>query len=170
MKKILLFTIIVLAYACGENKTKKEILRSKFEQVSNTEIVKIKGSLFKVFESKNKKAPFGDFMSKIWNNYGENLESIGKPKKQKGDTYVFRHKETGIIFSAYPGGFGPSFGGSKKNKEKLNLIIAEFEELLELSENADCEFVLITDNGRFKIGAKSGQPFDILVPYTEEDY
>ncbi len=141
----------------------RSILVSKFEQVSPEEIVA--SQFYKTYNSENKDAPFGDFMSRIWDNYGENLESIGKPQEKKGDTYAFKHRETGIVFSAYPGGLGPSFGGFDKDRDELENIISEFEELLAISDNADCEFTLLVDDGKFKIGAKSGQAFDLLVPY-----
>jgi hypothetical protein len=103
----------------------------------------------------NRKAFIGDFVSRIWAHYGP-PDEVG----YEGFTYVFRDKETGLIFTAYSAGSGPAYGGFSVNKDKLLPVLDAFDVLLEDTTPADCQIEYETDFGLYRSGARNGKPFD----------
>ena len=93
----------------------------------------------------------GDFLSRIWSNYG-------KPKYENF-YYTFMHKKTGIMFTAYSGADGNAYGGFDKDKQQLKEILILFEKLLMSSKLIDCSLALKSDYGTYIIGVKNCIPF-----------
>lgn len=106
----------------------------------------------------NIQAPIGDFLSRIWNLYGEPTEI-----SYEGFGYTFKDVKTGLIFTVYSAGSGPAYGGDDKNEDKLLPIITRFDKMLTETENADCEITVENDFGTMKIGSKKGVPFEEMV-------
>jgi len=100
-------------------------------------------------------APVGDFLSRIWANYGP-PDSVAF----EGFAYAFRDKQTGLPFSAYAAGSGPPYGGFPKDQQQLMQVLAAFDNLLVNTTPADCQIEYDTDFGPMRSGSRDGKPFD----------
>jgi len=156
MSFIKLFLIILIIRGCNSNQktiTKKTMEENKFQRVKDS----LSRGTSKIInrEMKNPNSMIGDFLSRIWKIYGE-------PKRvsYEGFEYTFKDKKTGLIFTAYSAGSGPAYGGNEHEREKLILIINEFDKMLDSVIPADCEIEFETDFGIMKSGAKNGIPYD----------
>ncbi|WP_143774443.1 hypothetical protein [Niastella vici] len=103
-------------------------------------------------------APIGDFLSRIWNLYGKPTEI-----SYEGFGYTFKDVKTGLIFTVYSAGSGPAYGGDDSNKDKLLPIITRFDNMLTVTDNADCEITVENDFGTMKTGSKNGVPYDKMI-------
>ena len=128
-----------------------QFIRVNNIQAINTSLLKNKGI-------QNMDAPVGDFLSRLWNYYGE-PDSI----EEEGFNYTFRDKETGLIFTAYCAGSGPAYGGDPRMESRLMPIIEKFDTMLSEGKNADCEITFDTDFGKQVSGSKDGIPYDRLI-------
>lgn len=158
MKTFLLISLLGLTAFFQESFTGNvgepaDELKNRFEKIDGKEL--LYSELFKVYGFPHKTAPYGDFLSRIWFFYGETTD-VG----YDGYRYAFRHKPSGVVFSAYTGMGGPSFGGFPKDADQLKLILPEFEKLLRTAKYANCELTFDTDDGKMKVGAKNGKPYD----------
>jgi hypothetical protein len=106
---------------------------------------------------------FGDFLSRLWALYGP-PDEVG----YEGFTYIFRDKETNVIFTAYSAGSGPAYGGFGEDASKLDPILDLFEELLQNTKPADCEIEFETDFGIYRTGAKDGIPFGETIEIEDD--
>ena len=155
MKKVII-TVIILISLNIKAQERNEKLLSEFKKTETKNI--FGSSLIKSYKYYHKIAPIGDFLSKLWCIFGET-----KDYGYDGYSYVIQHIPTGIVFRAYNGMVGPSFGGFDKDKNKIDEILIKFESLLNESNYADCELIFNTDYGKMKVGAKKGKPFDIII-------
>lgn len=78
----------------------------------------------------------GDFLSRIWNLYGE-----PKGVNYEGFNYTFQDSQAGLIFTAYSAGSGPAYGGKFEEREKLLPVIKSIDDMLDLTPHADCETI-----------------------------
>jgi hypothetical protein len=153
-KILLLFAFLISLSGKGQNSTNE--LKSEFRTAETKQIY---GSSFmKNYEFSHESAPMGDFLSKLWSIFGET-----KNYGYDGYTYAIEHIPTGIIFSAYIGMSGPSFGGFEKDREALKNVYDKFQQLLKAATYVDCELTFQTDYGQMNVGCKGGLPFDILI-------
>jgi hypothetical protein len=97
----------------------------------------------------------GDFLSRLWAHFGKPM-AIG----YEGFSYLIHDKRTDLIFEAYSGASGPSFGGSRHDVKALEPVLLQFEQLLALTQPVDCEVEYETDFGLYESGCKGGVPFD----------
>ena len=155
IKNFLLILLLLFSMSCKAQSSSND-LKSEFRMV---ETKLIYGSyLMRTYEFSHESAPMGDFLSKLWSIFGETT-NYG----YDGYTYVIEHVPTGIIFSAYTGMGGPSFGGFEKDKDQLNTIYDKFQQLLKESTYVDCELIFNTDYGKMKVGCKDGVPYDSVI-------
>ena len=129
-----------------------------FEAVSSSQISKENFNEYELIEYgkiRNESAPIGDFLSRMWENFG-------KPERTmfEGFDYYIKDKKSKIIFIAYFGASGPSYATKNENIEKMKLRIKDFEILLDNSKNADCEIEVENDYGIFLCGSKNGIAYD----------
>lgn len=156
-----LFFVFISLFNLNCNSHNKN-LESKF--MSNERFIRVDDnlavgtSLILHREIKKSDSMIGDFLSRLWNLYGEpteiNFEGFG---------YTFKDSETGLIFTAYSAGSGPAYGGNYQDREKLIPIIKSFDKILDDTTLRDCEIEFETDFGLLKTGAKNGIPYDILI-------
>ncbi len=97
----------------------------------------------------------GDLLSRIWALYGPPDNVMFE-----GFSYVFKDRETGLIFTAYSAGSGPGFGGRSNEISKLQPVLDSFEQLLSKTRPVDCQIEFETDFGLYRSGARNGIPFD----------
>lgn len=67
----------------------------------------------------------GDLLSRTWA-----LHDPPDNAMFEGFSYVFKDRDTGLIFTAYSAGSGPGFGGRSNEIDKLQSVLDSFEELL----------------------------------------
>jgi hypothetical protein len=91
------------------------------------------------------------FLSLLWALFGK-PHQIGF----EGFTYQLMHVESGIVFQAYSGASGPAYCFSEIDKVRAREIVEKFESLLKEIKPVDCEIVIDTDFGKYKIGYKNG--------------
>ncbi|WP_144038416.1 hypothetical protein [Soonwooa buanensis] len=104
---------------------------------------------------RNESAPMGDFLSRMWTNFGK-PESV----MFEGFNYFIKDTKTNVIFSVYFGASGPGYAAKKNDIEKVKPRIYELEKILDNSKNSDCEEEIETDFGTYLCGAKNGIPYD----------
>ncbi len=136
---------------------------SRFVRVSNSDCV---GS-YKIFSRSDVQSyrlddyqfEIGDFFARIWSFFG-------KPDfvSYEGFEYTFKDIENGIVFSAYSGASGPSYGGRCENEQLYKDSIQAFEKLLEGAQLVDCKVKFFTDFGILITGAKDG---DIFIDFKQ---
>jgi hypothetical protein len=105
----------------------------------------------------NPRIMMGDFLSRLWRLFGEPALT-----HYEGYTYAVQDTESGLVFTAYCAGTGPSYGGKSAEREQLLPIVQLFDDMLKQVEPADCEIQFDTDYGLMRTGAKDGQPYDRL--------
>jgi len=159
MKSIKLVLILFIIMSCSPKQKvliKEKITENRFIRIDDT----LSNATANIInrELKNPNAMIGDFLSRIWKIYGK-PDSVG----YEGFGYTFKDKKTGLIFTAYSAGSGPAYGGKSEEKEKLILIIRDFDKMLDSVVPADCEIEFETDFGIMKSGAKNGIPYDKIV-------
>ncbi|MDN5215133.1 hypothetical protein QQ020_23835 [Fulvivirgaceae bacterium BMA12] len=152
MKNFIAAVIMLISFESCSQRTSNETL-TEFRKTDSERIIAT--HYLKSYQHSHKEALVGDFLSKLWFNFGET-----KDYGYDGYTYAIEHIPTGIVFSAYNGSAGPSFGGFEKDKESLSEILNKFELLLKQSNYADCELTFNTDYGELSVGAKNGTPFE----------
>ena len=118
----------------------------------------------------------GDFLARLWARFGA-------PSGARGFSYVFRHQPTGIVFTAYSGASGPSYGGGRVDAGALvpmtfmeahaamraragqgaptgfHEVLAAFEALLAQTPLLDCERIAKSEDGLYRFGARGGKSF-----------
>lgn len=106
------------------------------------------------------KTGIADFLARIWSLYG-------KPDAVhfEGFSYAFRHKESGLVFTAYCAGSGPAYGGNPEQEKQVLPLIRTFDRMLDSTGYADCEIEFATDFGNCRAGSKNGVLFET---YEEE--
>ena len=149
-----IITLLISLNVNGQNS--KSVLLSEFKKTESNRI--FGSSLKETYQFYHKSAPMGDFLSRLWSNFGE-TEDYG----YDGFTYVIEHIPTRIVFKAYTGMAGPSFGGFDKDEKKLKEVLDKFQLLLKESNYVDCELIFHTDYGKMKVGCKNGIPYDIIL-------
>jgi hypothetical protein len=149
-----IITILIFLNVNGQNS--KSVLLSEFKKTESNQI--FGSSLKGTYQFYHESAPMGDFLSRLWSNFGET-----KDYGYDGFTYVIEHIPTGIVFRAYTGMAGPSFGGFDNDEKKLKEVLDKFQLLLKESNYVDCELIFHTDYGKMKVGCKNGTPYDIIL-------
>lgn len=97
------------------------------------------------------------FLAKLWYLFGE-PQHVGF----EGFDYTIQDTKTGLIFTAYCAGSGPSFGGNYEDFERLESVINEFEDVLETTPYADCEIEFESDFGIIICGSKHNTPYMLM--------
>jgi hypothetical protein len=124
----------------------------------------------------------GDFLGRVWSIYGP----PGKGEPSESFDYTFIDRKTGIIFTAYSAGSGPSYGGGfrydgpfpppptpaghlqpRVRDAQFLEVVKRFEGFLEKAPLADCMLVQEGDFGLFRIGARAGKPFQEDLSFAE---
>lgn len=129
---------------------------SRFERADNHNISST--SKLKSRAMKNPSSMIGDFLSRLWQLFGEPLSV-----SYEGFDYIIKDTDSGMIFTAYSAGSGPAYGGKGDNKEQLIPIIEIFDKMLDAVIPADCEIRFENDFGTMVSGAKDGVPFDKMI-------
>lgn len=97
------------------------------------------------------------FLARLWALFGPAEPSDG------GFTYSLRDRETGLVFSAYSGASGPSYGGAHQQLGALKPVVEALEQLLDATTPADCELTFTADieygGAEVAIGWRNGKPF-----------
>ena len=151
--------ILLLFINCKSQNIIKNI-NQDFIQVNKSEIKENDLESYELVEFgkiRNESAPYGDFLSRMWANFGK-PESV----MLEGFNYFIKDKRSNIVFLAYFGASGPGYAAKKNDIEKLKPRIAIFESILDKSKNVDCEQEIETDFGIYLCGAKNGIAYDKL--------
>ncbi len=158
MKKLIFEIFIIFLFSCSNLYCKEGIkmINEKYELANFNDLLECSKIANRVDLGLSPEIAFstGDFISRLWAAFGKPQELM-----YEGFNYTIRHKETGIVFTAYSAGSGPAYGGSSE-QEKINYVVEEFDNLLRKVEPADCEIEYETDFGTMLSGSKNGVPYD----------
>jgi hypothetical protein len=101
----------------------------------------------------------GEFLAKLWAHFGPPSPRDG------GFEYFVRDPETNLVFTAYSGPRGPSYGGDAEQRFALRRVLEAFEEVLEQTKPVDCAIEYVADReyggGKWVQGWKDGRSFDV---------
>ncbi|SKC12198.1 hypothetical protein SAMN05660477_03155 [Soonwooa buanensis] len=155
--KYLLILVLLITVNCEGQKSNK-MNNKDFVQIVKSDLKESDLETFELVEFgkiRNESAPMGDFLSRMWTNFGK-PESV----MFEGFNYFIKDTKTNVIFSVYFGASGPGYAAKKNDIEKVKPRIYELEKILDNSKNSDCEEEIETDFGTYLCGAKNGIPYD----------
>jgi hypothetical protein len=97
------------------------------------------------------------FLGRLWARFG------AATPIDDGFQYLLRDDQTGIVFTAYSGASGPSYGGAV-SQTALEPVVRALEALLAATPPADCSLETSLDidygGGKVILGVKKGEPFE----------
>lgn len=99
-----------------------------------------------------------DFLARLWTLFGE-----PHLLDYKGFTYILKDEKMRLNFTAYWDSDQPAYQGHRKHIREVNDLLDDFEKLLARTPLADCSILMETGSGIYRIGAKDGEPFEVLV-------
>lgn len=110
------------------------------------------------------KASPGDFLSRLWALFGP-----PNSLSDEGFEYYLRDRQTGLVFEAYSGASGPAYAGPPLDVQRLMPVLEAFDEMLDATSPVDCAIEFPADFGRYRIGSRSGQPFETLLEIGDRE-
>jgi len=101
----------------------------------------------------------GAFLGLLWAQFG------AAGPRDGGFEYQIRERDSGLVFTAYCGPSGPSYGGDPVWRIALRTVIEGFERKLDTTTPVECSIVYAAEidygGGLRVLGIRNGKPFDI---------